>query len=156
METILYFFRDEISGTHYFIYAFICFLFLFAIIGYLFKQKYGKVEFKLGTNSEVPQPTKKELKKAAREAKKKAKKNGAAPVTATTAIAATNAVPVNNRQPQVVLTPQTSQTQTVQQPQAPQTGGLQQPTSLPNLNQTSPVPQTPAPQDSDGIPEVIN
>lgn len=50
MDIILYFFRDEISGMYYFIYAFLCLFFMFAIIGYLFKQKYGKLEIKLNTS----------------------------------------------------------------------------------------------------------
>lgn len=50
MNAILYFFRDTISGTYYFIYCFICLLLMFSIIGYLFKQKYAKVEIKLNTS----------------------------------------------------------------------------------------------------------
>lgn len=49
MDAILYFFRDTISGTYYFIYCFVCLLLMFSIIGYLFKQKYAKVEVKLNT-----------------------------------------------------------------------------------------------------------
>ncbi len=139
----MYFIRDKISGTHYFIYAFICFLFLFAIVGYLFKQKYAKIEFKLGTGGQqAAPPTKKDLKKASKNAKKKGKSKGGTPA---------NALPVNNQQP-VALQPQVSQTQTIQQPQ---TGGLQQPTSLPNLNQTTPSVQTSPTQASNGIPEII-
>ena len=68
MEVILYFFRDQIKGTHYFIYAFILSIFMFAIIGYLFKQKYAKLEIKLGTETKQKSPivdkkiSKKELK----------------------------------------------------------------------------------------------
>ena len=50
MDIILYFFRDKITGTYYFIYAFICLMLMFAIIGYLYKQKYAKVEVKLNTS----------------------------------------------------------------------------------------------------------
>ncbi len=53
MDEFLYFIRDYLSGTHYFIYSFICFVLLFAIVGYLFKQKYAKVEFKLKTSGAV-------------------------------------------------------------------------------------------------------
>lgn len=53
MDVIITFFRDQITGIHYFIYAFIGFFFLFAIIGYLFKQKYAKVEIKLNTSQTV-------------------------------------------------------------------------------------------------------
>lgn len=44
MDDFLYFIRDNLFGTHYFIYTFILSILLFAIIGYLFKEKYGKLE----------------------------------------------------------------------------------------------------------------
>lgn len=44
MDDFLYFIRDNLFGTHYFIYTFILSIFLFDIIGYLFKEKYGKLE----------------------------------------------------------------------------------------------------------------
>ena len=50
MEVILYFFRDKITGIHYIMYAFGCYFLMFSIIGYLFKQKYLKVEVKLNTS----------------------------------------------------------------------------------------------------------
>lgn len=50
METILYYIRDNLVGTHYFIYAFILLFFMFSIIGYLFKQKYAKFNIKLATS----------------------------------------------------------------------------------------------------------
>lgn len=50
MDAILYFFRDKITGIHYLMYAFVCFFLMFSIIGYLFKQKYAKVEIKLNTS----------------------------------------------------------------------------------------------------------
>ena len=50
METILYFMRDKLSGTFYFIYAFILGIFMFAIIGYLLKEKYGRLDIKFVTN----------------------------------------------------------------------------------------------------------
>ena len=40
MESIIRFFRDDISGFAYFIYASIILFFIFAIIGYLVTQKY--------------------------------------------------------------------------------------------------------------------
>lgn len=49
MDIILTFIRDNLTGINYYIYAFICLFFMFAIIGYLFKQKYAKVEIKLNT-----------------------------------------------------------------------------------------------------------
>lgn len=182
METFLYFIRDELSGTHYFIYAFICVVLLFAIIGYLFKQKYAKVEFKLATSQPVtPQPSKKELKKAAKEAKKKGKNKG---TVVTSVVAPAQAVQPRVVQTQVVHQQPVQQVQQVQQPtslipptpvkltktqpiqaqvagqptvaQTPvqsvaPTTGLQQPTTLPNLNQ--PVA---TPQESATIPEIIN
>ena len=61
METILYYIRDHLTGTHYFIYAFILLFLMFAIIGYLFKQKYGKLDIKLATSqSNVNSSSKKE------------------------------------------------------------------------------------------------
>ena len=50
MDAILYYIRDNLVGTHYFIYAFILLFFMFAIIGYLFKQKYGKLDIILNTS----------------------------------------------------------------------------------------------------------
>lgn len=50
MNGILYFFRDKITGIHYIMYAFVCFFLMFSIIGYLFKQKYAKLEIKLNTS----------------------------------------------------------------------------------------------------------
>lgn len=50
MEIILYFFRDKVVGTYYIIYAFICLFLMFSIIGYLFKQKYAKLDIKLNTS----------------------------------------------------------------------------------------------------------
>ena len=47
MDIILYYIRDNLVGTHYFIYSFIL---LFFIIGYLFKQKYGKLDIILNTS----------------------------------------------------------------------------------------------------------
>ena len=52
MDIILYYIRDNIVSVHYFIYAFVCFFFMFALIGYLYKQKYAKVQIKL--NSSLP------------------------------------------------------------------------------------------------------
>ena len=50
MDFILYFIRDSLSGTVYFIYTFILLMCIFAIIGYMLKQKYGKLEIKLATS----------------------------------------------------------------------------------------------------------
>ena len=50
MQELLYYIRDNLVGTHYFIYAFILLFFMFALVGYLFKQKYGKYEIKLNTS----------------------------------------------------------------------------------------------------------
>jgi len=51
MEDFLYFIRDKLVGLHYFIYAFALLFFMFAIIGYLFKQKYAKYDIKLNTKT---------------------------------------------------------------------------------------------------------
>ena len=50
MDIILYFIRDTISGTFYFIYAFILFILMFAMIGYLLKTKYAKLNIKFSTS----------------------------------------------------------------------------------------------------------
>lgn len=67
METFLYYIRDNLVGTHYFIYAFILFFLMFAIIGYLFKQKYAKYQIKLNTSEEL---AKAEIKQKAEKNKK--------------------------------------------------------------------------------------
>lgn len=59
MDIILYYIRDNIVSVHYFIYAFVCFFLMFALIGYLYKQKYAKVEIKL--NSSQPKKEEKDL-----------------------------------------------------------------------------------------------
>ena len=50
MDIILYYIRDNLVGTHYFIYTAILLFLMFAIIGYLFKQKYGKLDVVLNTS----------------------------------------------------------------------------------------------------------
>ena len=77
MDIILYFFRDKIVGLHYLMYAFVCLFLMFSIIGYLFKQKYGKLEIILNT-SQVKTGKVKEIEpyKTKKEKKlKKSKKN---------------------------------------------------------------------------------
>ena len=69
MEVILYFFRDSISGIYYVMYAFVCLFLMFSIIGYLFKQKYAKVELKLNSS----QPVSKEKTKKQQLDKEKSK-----------------------------------------------------------------------------------
>ena len=63
MDVVLYFFRDTLSGTYYFIYCFVCLLLMFSIIGYLFKQKYAKVEIKLNTSQPQQEEKVKEKQK---------------------------------------------------------------------------------------------
>ena len=78
MKVILYFFRDSISGIYYVMYAFVCLLLMFSIIGYLFKQKYAKVELKLNSSQEQPileKKNKKEEKKQAKLKKEELKPN---------------------------------------------------------------------------------
>ena len=70
MDIVISFFRDTISGSYYFIYATIGLTLMFAIIGYLYKGKYGKVEFKLTTNT-----TEKANEKKEKNSKKDKKKN---------------------------------------------------------------------------------
>lgn len=74
MDVILYFFRDKIVGTHYFIYAFVCLFLMFSIIGYLFKQKYGKLEIILNTSQvKIGKIKEIEPKKTRKEKNKKGK-----------------------------------------------------------------------------------
>ena len=51
LDMIISLFRDGLSGTRYIIYVIICLTLLFSIVGYLLKQKYGKVEFKVATSA---------------------------------------------------------------------------------------------------------
>ena len=68
MNGILYFFRDKITGIHYLMYAFGCYFLMFSIIGYLFKQKYSKIEIKLGTSKPQVEDSKdKEVAKSKKE-----------------------------------------------------------------------------------------
>ena len=73
MDVVLYFFRDKIVGIHYFIYASICLFLIFSIIGYLFKQKYGKLEIILNT-SQVKTGKIKEIEPKKTKKEKKSKK----------------------------------------------------------------------------------
>lgn len=74
MEIILYFFRDTISGIHYFIYAFVCLFLMFSIIGYLFKQKYAKVEIKLKSSQPSVQATTEQIATVQGKSKKLSRK----------------------------------------------------------------------------------
>ncbi len=71
MNAILGFFRNTLSGTYYVIYCLVLLTFLFAIVGYLYKQKYAKVEFKLTTS----QPKKEVVKVADKKTSSKKAKN---------------------------------------------------------------------------------
>lgn len=50
MDIILYYIRDNLVSVHYFLYAFVCLFLMFAIIGYLFKQKYAKLTINVGSS----------------------------------------------------------------------------------------------------------
>lgn len=50
MDIILYYIRDNLISVHYFIYAFVCLFLMFAIIGYLFKQKYAKLTINVSSS----------------------------------------------------------------------------------------------------------
>ena len=63
MDIVLYYIRDNLVGTHYFIYAFILFFLMFSIIGYLFKQKYAKFDIKLATSQDSAKKDKKSKEK---------------------------------------------------------------------------------------------
>ena len=73
MDIILYFFRDNIVGTHYFIYAFILLYLMFAIIGYLLKGRYARYNIMLAGGQEEAMKRKKEKEETA---KKEALRSG--------------------------------------------------------------------------------
>lgn len=168
MNDFLYFIRDKLTGTHYFIYAFICLTLLFAIVGYLFKQKYAKVQFKLGTSQPVITTPVEENKNSKHEKKEKKKKGKKEKPAVTSAPQVTNQVAVNQgatiQQPQVVsnnsqptsvnIAPPNMQSQQIVAQGNQPTSGLQQPTTLPNLNQ--PIPNTSqSTTTNQNIPEII-
>lgn len=106
MNAILYFFRDTISGTYYFIYCFVCLLLMFSIIGYLFKQKYAKVEIKLNTSQPKLDEKVKEKQNQVPKSDQIIQKNEVIlekPIQLTSTI--TSQKPNINIQPQVVVTP---------------------------------------------------
>ena len=53
MNELFYIIRDNLVGTHYFIYCFTLIFFMFSIIGYLFKEKYAKFNIKLANSNEL-------------------------------------------------------------------------------------------------------
>ena len=57
----LYYIRDHLTGTHYIIYSIIMNILMFALIGYLFKQKYGKYDIKLATSQPQSERSKDEI-----------------------------------------------------------------------------------------------
>ena len=124
-DIIVSFFRDEISGSYYVIYCIVCLTLLFAIIGYLFKQKYGKVEFKL-----APKKEKKIVKNDSKKTKKKDKKKGAIEEVKTPI---TSAPIAQNPQPRPA-TPVASA--------SPKTASLADIPTTPTLNAGTPLPPT--------------
>lgn len=63
MEELLYYIRDNLVGTHYFIYAFFLLFLMFAIIGYLFKQRYAKYQIILNNSQNAVEEEIKRTKK---------------------------------------------------------------------------------------------
>ena len=72
MDNFLYYIRDNLVGTHYFMYAFVLLFFSFSIIGYLFKQKYAVYDIKL--NKSQDSSKQKNLKKVSNVNKKEENK----------------------------------------------------------------------------------
>ena len=141
LDMIISLFRDGLSGTRYIIYVIICSTLLFSIVGYLLKQKYGKVEFKVATlASTAKSPTSKPKKEKKVKNKKDKKSNVVAgapqavsPITQTQTPVVTNPVPspvVQATQPQVVQTPTPVQ---------------QQPASVTPIPEPTLVAKTPTP-----------
>ena len=62
MDQLLYYIRDNLVGTHYFIYAFILFFLMFSLIGHLFKQKYAKYDIKIAGSQDSVKNKKEKLK----------------------------------------------------------------------------------------------
>ena len=113
MDIILYYIRDNIVSVHYFIYAFVCLFLMFAIIGYLFKQKYAKLTINVSSS----QP------------KKEVKEN-----------IATNQVKTNTMDSQVIKNNQVNNQPTNASP-LPNSVNVKPVNSSPINNQTSNIPE---------------
>jgi len=75
MKDALYFIRDNLVGTHYFLYAFILSIFMFSLVGYLFKKKYGVLNIKMKSSQENVKEENKKINTASKnQAKKESKK----------------------------------------------------------------------------------
>ncbi len=77
LDTIIYFFRDSISGIRYFIYAFVGIVLIFAIVGYMYKQKYTKfASVKINVSGSTPQKEEKPVVPKTKKQLAKEKKAG--------------------------------------------------------------------------------
>ncbi len=73
LNSVLYFFRDNISGVRYFIYTFVGIILIFAIIGYMFKLKYTKYGVRINIGNQAPKEPPKSKKEVAKEKKQEEK-----------------------------------------------------------------------------------
>ena len=160
MQDVLYYIRDHLVGTHYFIYAFILFFLMFSIIGYLFKQKYGKYEIKLKTSQEKEKKKVEEPNKIVKQEKKIVEPSvQATAVTTPTKTAIEQPTPVVKEEltkPQVSTvnttldsvikpSPMPAPSQPANPTPMPNTGTTVNPTPIPNLEskqvEAGPIPE---------------
>ncbi len=167
LDAIISLFRDFLSGTRYIIYVLICLTLLFAIVGYMFKQKYGKVEFKMSTGKpaddqeKVPtaSPKDKKVKKSKKEKKSKNETKQVAPTPqATPNVAAAQKPAVQTPQPvlQLAKVPlQQSATPATSSPNVSKATSIQEPTPVakPPVQVAQSQPQTGTLQQPTAIPD---
>ena len=137
MEELLYYIRDNLVGTHYFIYTFFLLFLMFAIIGYLFKQRYAKYQIILNNSQNAVEEEIKRTKKE-KNNRKEIKKDSAIKI-----------------QQQVVNTPDSS---SVSPKPIPNTEIYKPvvPEQMPNNNKSSvnPEPIVKEQQPTNSIPEI--
>lgn len=171
MDIVLYYIRDNLVGTHYFIYAFILFFLMFSIIGYLFKQKYGKLDIKLATSQSKNQKDKEEKIKDKNDKSLKKIKNNKVEVQTKTDPIKTNVVTnvnqntlssnINNvtpSNPELVKKIETPINVNLAQPQVSSTNIIVNPTPQPNtkpLETPTPIPMPNTKPSKPTIPEPI-
>ena len=178
MQDVLFYIRDHLVGTHYIIYAFILFFFMFAIIGYLFKEKYAKYEIKLNTSQgKKEEKTQKQTVKSEAVIQKKIEKpkkvvaqtpkevvNGQTPQKVTTTVKVespkqqTVATTVASIPTNPTPTPASVAKPTPSPAPIPAAPHVKNPTPMPNtgtsVNPTPVTTQQPKPLESAVIPEI--
>ena len=136
LDMIISLFRDGLSGTRYIIYVIICSTLLFSIVGYLLKQKYGKVEFKVASSAatQISKPKKEKKVKTKKEKNSKVAK-GASQVVTPIAQPQTPAASQAVQRPAVQVTQQ-------QVVQAPSPTQVQQPVAATPIPEPTLVPKS--------------